>query len=171
MFAGMQMRDVAAGFARGAVPTLVLFACLALAFVWEDAGFLLSFGGLAVYGVLTASAVLWAQRAFTALVAAVLPAALVAAGIVVGSWIVIPLFSWLLLAATGVHLTMRLLEDRGALLAFTASAASFVVAGLFAWLTFGAGTVVMGIIAIVNLVALYALRLRLGPPPAEAASA
>src|SRR5688572_30665799 len=97
MFTGMQMRDVAAGFARGSVPTLVFFACLATAFVWEDAGFLLSFGGLIVYGVLTASSVLWARQSYPALVAAVLPAALVTAGIVVNSWVVIPLFSWLLL--------------------------------------------------------------------------
>lgn len=168
MFTGMQMRDVAAGFARGAVPTVIFFACLATAFVWEDAGFLLSFGGLIVYGVLTASSVLWARQPYPALVAAVLPAALVTAGIVVNSWAVIPLFSWLLLAASGVHLAMRLLEDKGALLVFAAGALSFAVAGLFAWLTFGAGTFVMGLIALVNLAALVALRMRLGAP-AEAA--
>ena len=170
MFTGMQMRDVARGFARGAVPTLVFFACLALAFVLEDAGFLLAFGGLIVYGVLTASSVLWARQPYPAFVAATLPAGLIAAGIVVDSWVVIPLFSWLLLAASGVHLALRMLEDKGALRIFAAGALSFAVAGLFAWLTFGAGTVVMGLIAIANLAALVALRLRLGAPPDEAAA-
>src|SRR5688572_26051197 len=129
MFTGMQMRDVAAGFARGAVPTLVFFACLALAFLFEDAGFLLSFGGIIVYAVLTASAVVWAEKEYPALVAAVLPAGLVTAGIVVGSWIVIPLFAWLLMAASGVHLALRAFEGRG-LHVFAASVLSFAVAGL-----------------------------------------
>lgn len=168
MFTGMQLRDVAKGFARGAVPTLVMFACLALAFAFEDAGFLLSFGGLVLYGVLTASAIVWAEHPYPAIVAATLCAALVTAGIVVDSWIVIPFFSWILLAASGVHLSMRLLEDRGMLALLGAGAASFVAAGLFAWLTFGAGTSVLGPFVIVNLAALCALRVRLGQPPPEA---
>ncbi len=154
--------------ARGAVPALVFFACLLVAFVAEPLSLLASFGGITALAVLTASTVAQARHPVTAVVAATVAAALVTAGIVLGSWAVLPIFWCVLAAACGVHVALRLLERRplayqvfGAIAGFSGG----MIAGVMSPLRH---TTLVGILCLVAVAGLAAFRLVRGAPPVRA---
>lgn len=150
--------------ARGALPTLVFFACLVVAFAIEPLSLLVSFGGLVAYAVLTASTVAQARHPVVAIVAAALAASLVSAGIVLGSWAALPIFWCALAAACGAHVALRLLERRD--LAFQAPGAIAGFAGgmLIGILTPLRYTALVGVLCIAAIGGLAAFRLVRGAP-------
>lgn len=150
--------------ARGALPALVFFACLAVAAVFEPLSVLAVFGGIAAFAVLTASTVAQARHPAVAIVAASLAAALVTAGIVLGSWAVLPIFWCVLAASCGVHVALRLLERRGASFQVLGAIAGFSCGMLLGILSPLRHTTIVGAFCLLALGGLAAFRLARGAP-------
>lgn len=150
--------------ARGALPTLVFSACLAVAAVVEPLSLLAVFGGIVAYAVLTASTVAQARHPAVAIVAASLAAALVTAGIAVGSWAALPIFWCVLAAACGVHVALRLLERRGPSFQVFGAIAGFAGGMLLGIASPFRHTALIGVFCLAALGGLAAFRLLRGAP-------
>lgn len=156
-------------FAKGAVPVALFFVFLAVASVMDTFGLVPAVLALGAVGVLTPSRIVWAETRYVAAVAATLAAALVCAGIVVDSWLALPIVWAVMAPAAAVHGALRLCERRGArrgdaLLVFAIGIATFAATSL----VITAGTLALGLATIAVLGGLLALRWRVGPPSFEA---
>ncbi|MEY4744080.1 MAG: hypothetical protein RL272_25 [Candidatus Parcubacteria bacterium] len=151
-------------FARGAAPTLFFIACLAVAAASETLSFVAAFGGVSGYAVLTAWTVAHARHPAVAVTGASLAAGVVAAGIALDSWAALPIFWLVLAAACGVHVALRLLERRGALLqalGAIAGAAGGMLLGIMPSLR---NTTAVGFLCLTALAGLTVFRLVRGRP-------
>ncbi len=150
---------------RGALPISVFAACLAVAFVAEPLSVVASFGGIAALAVLTASTIAQARHPAAAVTAASIATALVTAGIILGSWAVLPIFWCVLAASCGVHAALRLLERRDLATRVFGAIAGFaggMLTGIFSPLRH---TTLVGLLCLAALGGIAALRLVRGAPP------
>jgi len=155
-------------FAKGAVPVALFFAFCGLTAVMETFGLIPAALALLSFSMLTPSVILGASSRYTAAVAATLGAALVCAGIAVGSWATVPVVWVLMMPASAAIGVLRARERSGKErwtdipLAFAAGAPAMVLAIVSVpW-----GTTATGILTLLLIGGLLAARFRYGPPPA-----
>lgn len=154
--------------AKGAVPVALFFLFCGLTAVMETYGLITGLLALLSVGALTPAVILHASTFRVACVAAALPAALVCASLWMGSWFVLPIVWVLMMTASASLAVLRYRERNGeerwpdTFLALGAALLAMVFAGFTAF----SGSEVCGMLVLVLLIGLVAVRRKYGPPPA-----
>ncbi|HTM68107.1 MAG TPA: hypothetical protein VL426_02305 [Candidatus Binatia bacterium] len=160
--------SIASQCAVGALPVVMFFAFCGLTAVMETYALIPGLLALISVSVATPVVILWSETTLTAMVAALVSGALIAVGIAMGSWLVIPAALAFMLPTASVTMVARLrarpegetwgdtgLEVLAGILAF----------GLAVVLIWGLDTATIGLMLLAVLAACLEVRRRAPPLP------